>query len=109
MRQLVDYLARALVDDPSQVEVAEITEDAGTTLRVKVAKSDLGKIIGKKGRTARALRTVLAAASVKANRRFVLEIYEPPPAGPESDAAGSPVGAPAAAPGAPAPVHGGTR
>jgi hypothetical protein len=97
MRQLVDYLARALVDDPAQVDVAEVQEDAGTILRVKVAKSDLGKLIGKKGRTARALRAVLAAASAKANRRFTLEIYEPPPPAVPDLAAAA------------APAHGGPR
>lgn len=78
MRSLVDYLARALVDDPAQVEVTEQVEDSGSVLRLKVAKSDLGKVIGKKGRTARALRTVLGAAANKANKRYVLEILEPP-------------------------------
>jgi predicted RNA-binding protein YlqC (UPF0109 family) len=79
MQSLVDYLARALVDDPSQVDVSEAGDDAHRIIRLKVAKSDLGKVIGKKGRTARALRTVLAAAASKFNKRFSLEILEPPP------------------------------
>lgn len=78
MRMLVDYLARALVDDPSQVEVSESGDDQARVVKLKVAKSDLGKVIGKKGRTARALRTVLAAAAQKTNVRASLEIIEPP-------------------------------
>lgn len=89
MRSLVDYLARALVDDPSQVEVTERVEDSGSVLRLKVAKSDLGKVIGKKGRTARALRTVLGAAANKASKRCVLEILEPPVPPPPGAAAPS--------------------
>jgi len=78
MRSLVEFLAKALVDDPSQVEVSEAGDDANKILKLKVAKADLGKVIGKKGRTARALRTVLGAAAQKVNRRFTLEILEPP-------------------------------
>lgn len=78
MRVLVEYLAKALVDDPSQVEVGEAGEDPNKILKLKVAKADLGKVIGKKGRTARALRTVLGAAAQKINKRFILEILEPP-------------------------------
>lgn len=96
MRTLVDYLARSLVDDPSQVEVSEAGDEQNTILRLKVAKGDLGKVIGKKGRTARALRTVLTAASVKANKRFSLEILEPPapPPAPAAPAGGTPPGTP---------------
>lgn len=79
MRMLVDYLARALVDDPSLVEVSEAGDDSNRILKLKVAKGDLGKVIGKKGRTARALRTVLGAAAQKYNQRWTLEIVEPPP------------------------------
>ena len=78
MRSLVEFLAKALVDDPAQVEVSEAGDDANKILKLKVAKSDLGKVIGKKGRTARALRTVLGAAAQKVNKRFTLEILEPP-------------------------------
>lgn len=79
MRSLVEYLAKALVDDPSQVEVMDGGGDEhNRILKLKVAKSDLGKVIGKKGRTARALRTVLGAAAQKVNQRWALEIVEPP-------------------------------
>jgi uncharacterized protein len=78
MKTLVEYLAKALVDDPAQVDVTEAGDEANHILKLKVAKSDLGKVIGKKGRTARALRTVLGAASQKINQRWSLEIVEPP-------------------------------
>lgn len=96
MRSLVDYLARSLVDDPSQVEVTEAGDEQNKILRLKVAKGDLGKVIGKKGRTARALRTVLTAASLKANKRYSLEILEPPAPGQPGGA--PPAGTPPAAP-----------
>jgi predicted RNA-binding protein YlqC (UPF0109 family) len=101
MRPLVDYLARALVDDPSQVEVTESGDDVAKVFKLKVAKGDLGKVIGKKGRTARALRTVLAAATSRGTTRFTLEIVEPPL--PPKDAQPSAVAAPvpAAADGTP--------
>jgi uncharacterized protein len=75
-RDLVEYVAKALVDQPEQVQV-EVVEDATTTiLRLKVAQGDLGRVIGKQGRTARALRTLLHATAAKAKRRAVLEIVE---------------------------------
>ena len=76
MKELIKFIAEALVDKPNQVEVTEIVGERTSVLELKVAKEDLGKIIGKQGRTARALRTILAAASAKINKRVVLEIVE---------------------------------
>ena len=76
LRELVDYLARGLVDHPEQVEVDEVSEPDALVFELKVAEDDLGKVIGKQGRTAKALRTILAAASVKSRRRVMLEILE---------------------------------
>ncbi len=76
MRELVEYMAKSLVDHPDQVDVAEIEGAQTTVIELKVAKEDLGKVIGKQGRTARALRTILNAASTKINKRSVLEILE---------------------------------
>ena len=76
LRELVDYLARGLVDHPEQVEVDEVSEPDALVYELKVAEDDLGKVIGKQGRTAKALRTILAAASVKTRRRVMLEILE---------------------------------
>jgi predicted RNA-binding protein YlqC (UPF0109 family) len=76
LRDLVDYLARSLVDEPSAVSVAEVGEGDAYVYELRVAKDDLGKVIGKKGTTARAIRTVLFAAANKANRRAVLNIVE---------------------------------
>jgi uncharacterized protein len=76
LRDLVDYLARGLVDHPEQVEVDEVSEPDALVFELKVAEDDLGKVIGKHGRTAKALRTILAAASVKTRRRVMLEILE---------------------------------
>ena len=76
MKELIKYIAEALVDNPSQVEVGEVVGERTSVLELKVAKEDLGKIIGKQGRTARAIRTILAAASAKINKRVVLEIME---------------------------------
>ncbi|HEU5393973.1 MAG TPA: KH domain-containing protein, partial [Candidatus Methylomirabilis sp.] len=69
-------LARALVDDPSEVSVEAVEDEKTTTLRLKVAPADLGRVIGKQGRTARAMRTLLHATAAKARRRAVLEIVE---------------------------------
>lgn len=77
MKQLVEYLARALVDDPTPVEVYESGTPEDMVFRLKVGRDDLGKVIGKKGRTAKALRTLLAAAAAKQNARVTLEIIEP--------------------------------
>lgn len=76
MKELVNYIARSLVDNPDQVEVTEIEGNQTSVLELKVAKEDLGKVIGKQGRTARAMRTILSAASAKIKKRTVLEIIE---------------------------------
>jgi len=75
-RVLLEHVTRVLVDAPDQVSVNQIDEDGETVLELTVAESDLGKVIGKSGRTARALRTLLSAAGVKANKRYALEILE---------------------------------
>ncbi len=76
MKDLIERIARALVDNPEEVSVTALEGTQATVLELKVAKEDLGKIIGKQGRTARSLRTILGAASAKARRRVVLEIVE---------------------------------
>ncbi len=76
MKELIEYIAKALVDDPEQVDVSEVTGDQTSVLELKVAKDDLGKVIGKQGRSARAMRTILSAASTKLKKRTVLEIIE---------------------------------
>ena len=76
MKNLIKYIAQALVDNPDEVEVTEVEGEKTSVLELKVAKEDLGKIIGKQGRTARAVRTILSAASTKINKRSVLEILE---------------------------------
>lgn len=76
LKELVEYMAKALVDEPEQVEVNEILGEQTTVVELKVAKSDLGKVIGKQGRTARSMRTILNAASTKLQKRSVLEIVE---------------------------------
>jgi hypothetical protein len=76
MKDLVKYIACALVDYPDQVSVEEIEGNQTSVLELKVAKEDLGKIIGKQGRTAKALRTILSASSAKLKKRTVLEIIE---------------------------------
>ncbi len=76
MRELVGFIAKALVDNPEQVEVSEIEGEQTSVIELKVAKEDLGKVIGKQGRTARAMRTILSAASTKVKKRSVLEIIE---------------------------------
>jgi predicted RNA-binding protein YlqC (UPF0109 family) len=74
--KMIELMARMLVDFPDQVEINEIVGENTTVIELKVAKEDLGKIIGKQGRTARALRTVLNGASTKLRKRTVLEIIE---------------------------------
>jgi uncharacterized protein len=76
MKELIEMIAKALVDNPEQVKVAEVEGEQTTVLELRVAQSDLGKVIGKQGRTARAIRTLLGAAGMKIRKRFVLEILE---------------------------------
>ncbi len=76
MRDLILYIAKALVDNPEEVSVEEIEGNQTSVLELKVAKEDLGKVIGKQGRTARAMRTILSASSAKIKKRTVLEIIE---------------------------------
>jgi predicted RNA-binding protein YlqC (UPF0109 family) len=75
-KDLVEFIARALVDEPKQVEVAMIEGEKSTILELKVAEDDIGKVIGKHGRIAKAVRTILSAASSKSGKRFVLEILD---------------------------------
>jgi len=76
MKDLIAYIAKALVDKPEDVVVSEIMGEQTSVIELKVAKEDLGKVIGKQGRTARAMRTILSAASAKVRKRSVLEILE---------------------------------
>ena len=76
MKQLIEDIAKALVDIPEEVSVREVQGEQVTVLELKVAPSDLGKVNGKQGRTARSVRTILGAAGMKLNRRFTLEILE---------------------------------
>ncbi len=76
MKELVEMIAKALVDSPDEVAVNEVLGEQTTVLELRVAQSDLGKVIGKQGRTARAMRTLLGAAGMKLRKRFVLEILE---------------------------------
>lgn len=76
MRELVEYVARHLVTEPDAVRVTESEEDGGMRLELRVAKVDLGRVIGKEGRTAKAIRAILNAAAARKNQRIVLEIVE---------------------------------
>jgi len=76
MKDLISFIAQALVDRPEEVSVTEVEGNQTSVLELKVAKEDLGKVIGKQGRTARAMRTILSAASAKIRKRTVLEIIE---------------------------------
>ncbi len=76
MKELIKFMAQALVDFPDQVEVSEVTGEQTSVIELRVAKEDLGKVIGKQGRTAKAMRTILSAASTKIRKRTVLEIIE---------------------------------
>ncbi|MCK5737010.1 MAG: KH domain-containing protein [Spirochaetaceae bacterium] len=75
-KDLVEFIARSLVDEPKQVEVAVIEGEKSTILELKVAEDDIGKVIGKHGRIAKAVRTILSASSSKSGKRFVLEILD---------------------------------
>jgi len=76
VNDLVREIARALVDEPDAVEVEMVTRDENTVLRLKVAPQDVGKVIGKQGRTARSVRTILGAVSMKVHHRYTLDILE---------------------------------
>ena len=76
LRGLVEMIAKSLVDEPDQVSVEESEDDGATVLELRVAPGDVGKVIGKQGRTARAFRTILSAAGMKLDRQFELEILE---------------------------------
>jgi predicted RNA-binding protein YlqC (UPF0109 family) len=76
MRALVEQIAKALVDEPEQVSVSEIDGEQMVVLELRVAPNDLGKVIGRQGRTARSLRTILGAAGMKLHKRYTLEILE---------------------------------
>lgn len=75
-RDLIEYIAKSLVDNPDEVSVAEVEREQVTVIELTVVKEDLGKVIGKQGRTARAMRTLLGVASARAGKRSVLEILE---------------------------------
>ena len=76
MKELIEYIARSLVDFPDKVKVTEINGEKTVVYELRVGQGDLGKIIGKEGRTAKAIRTLITAASMKAGKRAVLEILE---------------------------------
>ncbi|MBU0731425.1 KH domain-containing protein [Patescibacteria group bacterium] len=76
MKQLVETIVRALVDFPDQVEVKEVVGEHSSVIELKVAKKDVGKVIGKRGVHAQAIRTIITAAGGKKKRRYVLEIFE---------------------------------
>ena len=76
MKELIKYIAQALVNNPDVVEVSEVIGEQASVIELRVAKEDLGKVIGKQGRTAKAMRTILSAASTKLRKRTVLEIIE---------------------------------
>jgi uncharacterized protein len=75
-KDLVDYLVRSLVDHPEQVEICEVEGDKSTILELRVTKEDIGKVIGKHGRIARAIRTIINASATKSGKRVVLEILD---------------------------------
>ena len=76
MRDTIEMVVKALVDDPAAVDVREIERNGATLIEVRVAQPDMGKVIGKQGRTVRALRALVYAAGLKQNRRFILDIVE---------------------------------
>ena len=76
MKELVEMIAKALVDNPDEVAVNEVVGEQTTVLELRVSQPDLGKVIGKQGRTARAIRTLLGAAGMKLRKRFLLEILD---------------------------------
>jgi len=76
MKQLLEHIARALVDEPDKVEVKQVESDRLIIIELRVAESDMGKVIGKQGRIAKAIRTVVSAAAVKENKKVVVEIVQ---------------------------------
>jgi predicted RNA-binding protein YlqC (UPF0109 family) len=76
MKELLELIAKSLVDRPDEVEVTEVEGEQTTVLELKVAQEDLGKVIGKQGRTARSIRTILASSGMKLKKRIVFEIIE---------------------------------
>ena len=76
MKDMLELIARALVDHPDDVSVSEVDGEQTTTLELRVSQDDLGKVIGKQGRTARAIRTIMATAGTKQRKRIVFEIIE---------------------------------
>jgi len=77
MKDLIDYIAKSLVDDPTQVSVTQVRHGSQTILRLKVAKEDMGRVIGKKGRVASAMRTLLMVSAAQDGKRVTLDIVEP--------------------------------
>ena len=77
MKELIEFIAKSLVDHPEKVVVREISGERTTVYELKVGEGDIGKIIGKEGKTAKAIRTIVTAASMKTGKRAVLEILEP--------------------------------
>jgi predicted RNA-binding protein YlqC (UPF0109 family) len=76
LKELIKHIVQALVDYPEQIVISEVEGRQSTVLEIKVAKEDIGKIIGKQGRTAQAIRTILNAASAKVKKRTIMEIIE---------------------------------
>ncbi|NMB35087.1 MAG: KH domain-containing protein [Firmicutes bacterium] len=76
MKELVEYIAKALVDYPEQVDVSQVEGERSVILELRVAPEDMGKVIGKQGRIAKALRTVINAAAIKENKRVMVEIIQ---------------------------------
>lgn len=89
MKELIELLARALVDEPDQVEVREIDEGEATLMELHVAPDDIGKVIGKQGRTIKAMRTLIHAASIKSQKRVLLEMADDRRRQPPQDDAGN--------------------
>lgn len=89
MQELVAEIARALVDEPAAVIVEAVKHAENTVLRLRVAPSDVGKVIGKQGRTARSMRTILGAVSMKYHHRYTLDILEEDKHGPEGGHSGA--------------------
>ena len=77
MKEIIEFIVKALVDDPDSVDIKEVVGDKITIFELRTSKSDLGKVIGKRGRTAGAIRTILNAVSARQGKRAVLEIIEP--------------------------------